>query len=529
MKNNEKYILPFSSVLGAVMLGFGVADAADKPEKRPNIVMIYVDDMDFSMLGCYGGYTETPNIDSLAMNGMKFTRYYTCCPVSQPSRYSLLTGKYASRNESANFKRDATKSNEAFIRWNTDMVDQDVTIAEILGKAGYQTGFVGKWHLGFPGYDPFAIPGDADPADPEIKKYLKDNYDKTLAHVKNVSGFNVVDRLYSINIRWIPVPDIMDFHNQDWITEGGLNFIENQSEKPFFLYFATSLPHYPSAVESLKHQPCNPEEGYTSERKCQPSRKSILKAVDKRREEGLTEMQLDHCAAMKWIDDAVGALVAELEKKGFADNTIIVFASDNDTRSKMACYDGRIPMIIKWPSHVAPGIVCDELVSNIDLAPTFYEIANADASDAVLDGTSLLPLLENGTCNRWRDHLYMEILYSRGIITKTRNYVAVRYPKEVMDKITLENRKKYNQEGTKISQNDGVTQEELVGEHVRYGTNVLFPAYYDFDQLYDLVEDPKEQHNLAYDKKYELELLRMKELLSRYCHKFDYSFGEFKR
>lgn len=531
MKNELNGILPIGTALLTFAAG-QVVNAAPNKTERPNIVMIYVDDMDNDMAGCYGGYADTPNIDALAAGGIMFNRFYPSSPVSQPSRYSLLTGQYASRNICDAFKRDASKSNQAFIRWNTDIVDSDVTMAEVLGSAGYNTGFIGKWHLGFPNYNPSALSGNADPDDPKVKSFLKENYDMTLSHVKAVSGFDVVDRLYSINIRWIPVPDVMDRHNQDWLTEGALDFLDNASkrEEPFFLYFATALPHIPSALESLKDTPCNPEEGYTKERKVMPSRKSILKCVETKKQEGtLSQSELDYYAAMKWIDNSVGVIVSRLEKLGLDENTIIVFASDNDNRSKMACYDGRVPMIINWKGKIKPGIVCDELVSNIDLAPTFYEIAGADAKDAVLDGTSLTPLFVDGTCQNWRDNLYLEILYTKGIITKTRNYVAVRYPQEVMDRITIENRREYNQEGTKISQNDGITAEEIVGEHVRYNTNINYPAYYDFDQFYDLEKDPEQQNNLAYDKKYELELLYFKKILAEYCKLFPYTFGEFNQ
>jgi len=186
-------------------------------------------------------------------------------------------------------------------------------------------------------------------------------------------------------------------------------------------------------------------------------------------------------------------------------------------------------MIIRWPGKVAPGTVCDELVSNIDFAPTIYDLCGAATpKGTIVDGVSLRPLLE-GKTDGWRRSLYLEILYTRGVVTKDFNYVAVRYPQAVMEKITIANRKEYNQEGTKISQNDGVTKEELTGEHVRYGTNVSYPAYYDFDQLYDLRSDPTEQVNLAYDKNYELELLAMKKLLTKYSSELPRPFGEFKQ
>jgi len=504
------------------------ATADTAAEKRPNVVVIYVDDMDNSMCGAYGGYCQTPNIDRLASQGMRFTRFYPSSAVSQPSRYSLLTGKYASRNLSEAFERDSKKDNQAFVRWNTDIVDQDVTIAKVMKAAGYYTGFVGKWHLGFPNYDPLAIPGDADPDDPAIKKFFRDNYDRTLAHVQKVSGFDTVANLYSINIRWIPVPDVLDRHNQEWVTKGAIDFLDAASkrQKPFLLYMATTLPHVPDAILSLKDRPATPL-GYGDEIDVQPSRASVLELLGK--QTGLNKRQQEHFASMKWLDDGVGAVLARLDSLGLSDNTIVILASDNDVRAKMSCYDGKLPLMIRWPGRVAPGTVNDELVSNIDFAPTIYDLCGAKAPEGtILDGVSLRPLLE-GRNDGWRQSLYLEVLYTRGIVTKDYNYVAVRYPRAVMEKITPENRKDYNQEGTKISQNDGVTKEELTGEHVRYGTDVSYPAYYDFDQLYDLRSDPREQKNLATNKRYETVLLEMKRLLAEYSAALPRNFGEFKQ
>ena len=524
-----KVLLPAGALsLGATACGGAASNTAG--ENRPNVVVIYVDDMDNSMCSSYGGYCQTPNIDRVAREGIRFTRFYPSSAVSQPSRYTLLTGKYASRNQSENFKHDSQKDNQAFVRWNTDIVDQDVTIAKVMKSAGYHTGFVGKWHLGFPNYDPLALPGDADPEDPTVKKFLADNYATTLKHVQKVSGFDTVSNLYSINIRWIPVPDILDFHNQEWVTSGAVDFLNSASKKkkPFFLYMATTLPHAPGAIPSLKSRPGTPL-GYTDETDIQPSRASVLEAATGQK--GLNKKQQNHFAAIKWLDDGIGVVLGQIDKLGLAENTIVIIASDNDNRAKMSCYAGNVPFVMRWPGKIAPGTVCEELVSNIDFAPTIYDLCGTKApAGTVIDGVSLRPLLENGgKAESWRESLFLEILYTRGIVTKTHNYLAVRYPQAVMDKLTLENRKEYNHEGTKISQNDGVTEEELTGEHVRYGTNVSYPAFYDFDQLYDLVKDPAELVNLAYDKKYEMELLYMKKLLAEYSAGLPHSFGEFKQ
>jgi len=494
--------------------------AVESDEEKPNVVFIYLDDLDNTQLGCYGGNVKTPNIDQLAENGMKFTRYYPSSAVCTPSRYSALTGKYASRSTSEAFMNNSPLPGQAFVRWNTDISDADLTIAEVLRSAGYRTGFVGKWHLGFPNYQPLAISYESDPDDPEIDAFLKDNYKETADYVKTVSGFDEILSFYSINMQWIPVPKALDHHNQEWIDNGAVNFIESNKDKPFFLYVATTLPHAPQAISSLKNKPATPvgyDELSDEETLFRQQILSELEDLD-------DSIRMESYAAARWLDNGVGKIIGKLKELKLEENTIIIIASDNDNRGKMTCYDTRVPFIMQWKGQIAEGSICDELVSNIDFAPTIYDLCKVDLPEkAVIDGVSLQSLL-NKDSSEWRSSLFMEVVYTRGVITKDWNYVAVRYPEKVMNEITFDNRSEFNQEGTRESANDGIT----TGQKVRYNSDKHFPAYFDFDQLFDLKNDPMEQVNLAYDIRFEIQLLNMKKLLKEYSARLPHSFGEFK-
>jgi arylsulfatase A-like enzyme len=517
--NKNKLLLPFLPVFVCLILVTGCSGMNGGVE-RPNVILIYLDDLDNSMLGCYGGDVRTPNIDRIADDGMKFTRYYPSSAVCTPSRYSLLTGKYASRSTSETFLKDSPLNGQAFVRWNTDISQADLTIAEALKSRGYRTGFVGKWHLGFPNYDPLAIPYDSDPEDPEIKTFLEDNYNRTLDYVKRISGFDEILSFYSINMRWIPVPRSLDHHNQEWIDRGAMDFIERNKENPFFLYVATTLPHSPSAIGSLMNRAATPLGYYELDEEEKLFREETLSEIEE-----LTEnFDRESYASARWIDHGVGKILDLLKELELEENTLIIVASDNDNRGKMTCYNNSVPFLMQWKGRIAEGFICDELVSNIDIAPTVYDICETDTpGEELIDGMSLRPLI-NGDTDNWRSSLFREVVYTRGIITKDWNYVAVRYPDSIMDKITTASRKEFNQEGTRESANDGIS----TGVRVRYNSDKTFPAYYDFDQLYDLVNDPGEQRNLAYDKNYALKLVRMKKLMRIYSSGLPHKFGEFK-
>ncbi|OHB77402.1 MAG: hypothetical protein A2Z25_01185 [Planctomycetes bacterium RBG_16_55_9] len=510
------------SAVGAVsfpyIFSLSASQANGNVTARPNVVLIYTDDQDNNEVGCYGGNVSTPHIDSLAAEGIKFTRFYPSSPVCSPSRYSVLTGRYASRSRGLQSQHPTT--DHAFIRWNTPFVAGEETLATMLGRHGYVTGMVGKWHNGEPKLKP--IPPDADATDPQVAKRVKDIDRKTCEHIRRCTGFDYVDGIYGQNITWMPIPSSLQVHNQDWLTSCALRFIQQNARRPFFLYMATTLPHAPNPLTSLKADPRITPAGYLDEApNVQPSRADILHRAD---EAGLRkeDFRRGTWAAIAWLDDGVGAILHKLDEFGLTENTMVIFTSDHANRGKMTCYAGPVPCIVRWKSRIPAGMVCDELVSNIDVAPTILSACGVSPpGNHKLDGSSWQPLWQK-TDTSWRDSLLIEITYTRGVLMKDWNYVAIRYPETITKTITPENRRQFSQEGTRVSQ--GSRQ----NESVRYNADRDFPGYYDYDQLYDLRADPKQQENLAGDPKYAARLRDMKERLCRYCEVLPHPFGEFR-
>jgi len=498
--------------LGAAALATGCATLGKSPvgDDRPNIVVIYSDDQAISELGCYGGEVLSPHIDSLARDGMKFERFYISSPVCCPSRYSLLTGRHASRSRSSMGKYPpGTHIN---IGWEAVVHGERNTLPKILQKSGYRTGFVGKWHQGSGTTE--KVPKNGDPEDPRISEIMERNYKTTVDAIRS-SGFDEVASAYTRNVAgggWLPKG--MQHHNQEWVTDGALKFIERNHGAPFFLYMPTTLVHSPKPLGSLKADPRITANGYLKEPvKVQPSREDVLERV---RAAGFPE----ETVGVTWLDDGVGAILKKLAELGLADNTIVMFASDNGNKGKFSCYDigARMPFLVRWPKKVKPGMACNELVSNIDIAATIYDLCGISVPKNVrVDGRSIRSLLENDGQYK-RDSLFLEIGSTRAIVSKDGfKYIALRFSPEVQEEVS---------QGAKYS-HWAVKMDEKA--HHTYDGEKLFPGYFDADQLYDLKDDSEEQVNLADDQKYKKKLEEMKRLLRDYSRDLPHTFGEFKQ
>lgn len=494
------------------------AHAAERPLSRPNVVIIYADDMDPYMLKCYGGNVLTPNLDRLAAEGTRFTRYYATSAVCSPSRYSLLTGRYAGRCKSlqTQFPSDDT----ALIQWNIFLDGTEHTIAHLFKAAGYATGCVGKQHNIENMQYQTRIPDTADPRDPEVIKLLEKNYKTLVGKIKETTGFDEVINLYANNFHVLDIPLALRHHNQEWVTAGAHQFIEEHKSEPFCLYVALTAPHGgPDTIVSMeKGDPRATPRGYLREPpNVQPSRADVFRRVE---EAGLPRKTSEST----WIDDAVGSIRQKLEKEGLADNTIIFFASDHNGEGKMTCYDlgTKTPAILWWPEKIPGGQVNDELVANIDIAPTLLAACGVKVpSDYLPDGINLLPMLQ-GKSGSVRENLLLEITYTKGVVSKNWKYIATRFPKKILAKITPENRKTINQEGA------AVTYDPIAGAvAARYGVSERFPGYYDDDQLYNLKTDADEVNNLAANPEYARPLEEMRGALKKMSCDFPHVFGEF--
>ncbi len=477
---------------------------AGKSKKKPNVIVIYADDLDFEWMSCYGGKVKLPHIDSLARDGIKFAKGYVSCPVCTPSRYTILTGRYGTRAPSL---PDWNHPHGGYVnlQWNTFMAQDEVNLPKILQANGYRTGVVGKWDQSRTEMQKLAA--DADPLDPAVDKVVKENYKKIQAEVKTF-GFDYVEAIYRNNLLKMPIPKKLQDHNQEWVTKGALDFIEGSKDKPFYLYMALTLPHWPGGKAGLAQDPRYTLQGVLEEApKVQPSRQSVF---DRAAKDG---GGFWNACALIWMDDGVGAVLDKLDELGIAEDTLVLFISDNQTmRGKMTCYQAaNVPWLARWLGVTKPGTVSDKLVSNIDVATTIYDAAGITPPEGVKhDGESFLPLLEGKSYKR--KDLYLEGGLTRGVVDENGwKYIAFRVPQELRDKF-----------------GDKVTQHGSAPKDVWWKTNEHYPAYYDADQLYNLNDDPGEQVNLYGDPKYSKIVKKLKQRLKEYCAELPHSFGEFK-
>ncbi len=522
----------FTSLLVMILSG-----CEKEQVEKPNIIMIYADDLDFDELNVYEndkfpnatglgvgrGFKDPkmlmPNIDKLADEGVVFNNFYVTTSICTPSRYSVLTGRFASR--SPGFCERFKPGTHATLQWNTPLDPGESNIARILNEAGYRTGVVGKWHNSAPGIKA-DVAADADPFDPVVVEKIKTAYNNGIRYLEDVIGFDVADRIYFNNKEYLGVPDVMKVHNQEWLTEGALEVIDQNHNEPFSLYFPLTVPHAQYHRAWLKEDPLATPAGMLEKKPAgHPARTDVLRRLD--------EAGIEHRNAMATlIDDCVGLVMQKLEEYGISDNTVLIFASDHQSRGKYTCYESsRVPFIIRWPARLQPGSFTG-LTANIDLLPTFTEIAGGTLpKNEIIDGTSFLQLLE-GNDIPWREGLLLECSNIKAIVTPKWKYVANRPPQEVLD---VMNQEAEELKGTDVQRTiswDGTKNPHKNEKGIRYGSDIAFPNYFDVDQLYNLENDIFEQVNLAYDEEYKEVVDNLKQMLKEGISTLPHTFGEFK-
>jgi arylsulfatase A-like enzyme len=396
-----------------------------KSLRKPNIVFIIADDMKKHMFNCLAegkGKNLSPNIDRLAAEGTLLMGQHVVSPVCTPSRFNCLTGRYASRSKSANFVRSTQRHGQTVIGWNTHILADDVTLPRLLKQQGYKTGIVGKNHTVFaPGYKKLHY--RADPTTPQSEARLAENA-RAIKQAMYACGFDYAVSIYHNN------PDgngplALAVHNLDWIVKGALDFIDENTDKPFFLYFASTVPHGPTVKErSWGADPRITSEGILDEPVNVLGRREEL--PKRLRKAGIDQPGKEN---ILWLDDAVGALIERLEKHGLDDNTIIFFFNDHGQDAKGTIYQGGVsnPSIVWKKGGFACGRISNALVSNIDFAPTILDYTGASVSGLDFDGRSFRPVLEAKT-DKIHDSLYFEMGYTRGVLIGKWKYIALRYP-----------------------------------------------------------------------------------------------------
>lgn len=364
-------ILRLSAALAAVAAYFP-SQGAPKP-KPVNIVLIFMDDMGYGDLGCYGatGYT-TPNLDNMASQGVRFTNFVSAQAVCSASRAGIMTGCYPNRVGISGALMPDSK---------IGLNPEEETIAEVLKKQNYKSAAIGKWHLGHlkeflplqQGFDEYlGLPYSNDmwpvyydgiPMNSSVNN-RKSNYPQ----LPLIEGNEKIKELKTLDDQ----SELTTIY-----TERAVRFITENKKNPFFLYMAHSMCHVPLAVSG--------------------------------KFKGKSQQGLFGDVIME-IDWSVGEILKTLEKNGLTKNTLVVFTSDNGPwlnfgnhagsagglrEGKGNSFEGgqREPCIIKWPGHIAEGTICNKLASTIDLLPTFAEITHSDLPKKKIDGVSILPLL----------------------------------------------------------------------------------------------------------------------------------------
>ncbi len=547
-------VAPYFVLMSALLSGHGCSTS--ETPGRPNIIYIMTDDQssivpipedsefDFAdgngrgiqshPFGfCGDPDVYTPVIDELASKGIIFTRAYVSSSVCSPSRYTTLTGRYAGRCEGNAFMRLHPEGEMTRVENNTELEEQRDNLPRLLQQAGYRTGFVGKSHIidhhllrkqNWEENGLMTYAYDANPKEPGVNQAMQHNHEFWANRILDF-GFDYANGIYAANLREL-YNDSLNVHNIEWKNEAALEFIDQVGDEPFFLYYSEMVPHGPAPwirrngeyVFGLDANPGFTGEGYVEDPfENMPDRDKILDEV---RAAGKDP---DH-AWLTWFDHAVGSVVDKLEEKGILDNTLIIICSDhgNYNFAKSTVYEGgvKIPLMMHWPEGIAPGMVYDELVQNIDFTPTFLDLAGVDLSTAEhLDGVSLKNTL-GGDMEPLHEHLFFEIGFARGVMTKDWKYITVRYDERSREQMEA---------GTVFTGWNGHTYTQpyyLRNTHLGYHAALLNPNYFQRDQLYNLEIDPREQNNIFDQETGKAE--ELKSILTDYLLSFpNRPYGEF--
>ena len=487
--------------------------SAEQNQEQPlNFVLIYTDELQFSDLGCYGGKFPTPNIDQLAKEGMQFMQAHTTASMCTPSRFSVMTGKMAGRCQAPDFLNAFPINTPYSIAWNTHIDQNMPTIPRLLAEQGYYTGMAGKWHIGkLP--DSLNIPKlntDDDIQDSSVAAKLKKRHDLTADYLKASAGFQEANSVLWGNFDGFPVK-ALQYHNIPWITKGGIEFLQSaqQKEKPFFLYIAPTAIHGPNHVDNLTENLRYTLEGYLPEvAKYQPDSLLLIEQANQ-----YTQGEAHRFAGIAHIDHQVGFLVEHLE--GLYDNTAIIFMADHNIEpGKATCYEKgtHVPMIVRWPGMQSGVVNETTLVQNTDILPTLLNTTGNNNLPPLFDGADFLPVLK-GEKDQVRDYVFAEAGYTRSVYDGTHKYIALRFPEDINQQI---------QNGSLLKAPNHLNVAKQA--HSRIAIE-YFPDYFDGDQLYDLVNDPYEQQNLAGNTAYAEKMQQLQDALKKHlgtiAHPFD--------
>ncbi len=387
-----------------VILFFSCADQSKTENIKPNIIYILADDLGYGDLGCYGQkIIQTPRIDRMASEGIRFTNHYAGSTVCAPSRCTLMTGLHTGH---ARVRGNA----------NVPLRPGDTTVAELLKSAGYSTALVGKWGLGEAGstgiptkkgFDYFFGYLNQIRAHNSYPDFLWRNEEK----VPLDNEIEIIQDTYARGIG--SVARVKKTHSHDLFTKEALQFIQNNKDSSFFLYLAYTIPHANNEGIPMGQIGMEVPDLGIYEDKDWP------------------EAQKAHAAMITYMDKDVGKILDKLSNLGIDDRTLVIFTSDNGPHAeggadpdyfdsngplrgmKRDLYEGgiRVPMIAWWPNTIEKGSVSEHISAFWDFLPTAGEIAGVEVSNT--DGISYLPTLL-GDPQKEHDYLYWEFMEQGG-------------------------------------------------------------------------------------------------------------------
>ena len=452
----------------AVMMLGGLFQPASSQTRQPNIIFIITDDQRWDSLGVTGHqFAKTPHLDRLAREGALFRNFFTTTPLCSPSRASFLTGQYAHTHRIINNDK-----------LGLDVISHTLlTFPRRLREAGYETAFIGKWHMGLddsrrPGFDYWiSFKGQGLYLDPVV----------------NINGEQRQ----------------LDGYITDWLNRRAVEFVARPRTRPFLLYLSHKAVHVPY-LPAKRHEALYGEAKFVppisaaDDLSGKPVLRRTVEPVDWAQLEGVApepaesrrgratdqdSVVRDQLRCLAAVDEGVGMLLQALKKNGQLEQTVIVFTSDNgyllgehgqfDTKRFAYEESIRVPFIMRYPKLIAAGTRIDALALNIDVAPTLLELAGAAPLEKV-HGQSLVPLLGDRQA-KWRESLLAEYFLEK-VQPRAPAWQAVRTT-----------RWKY------------IHYTELAG----------------MDELYDLQKDPHEMRNLIADPAAQSALSRMKSELER--------------
>lgn len=382
-----------ATLLAAILLC--AAATADDQSRPKNILFFLVDDMRYDAIGMLNDYFITPHLDALARDGVMFNQAIVTTSLCSPSRASILTGQYAHTHN---------------VLDNSTLLPEGLaTFPQVLQDAGYDTAFVGKWHMG----------GSSDEPRPGFNRWVSFRGQGPYTNPK-----------FNIDGEQVPT----DGYTTDLITDHAVEFLERDRDKPFLLYVSHKAVHAPftpperhagSYADAEYPWPttmANTEANYAGKPEWVRKQRWSWHGV-----EGLYDNATDmptfvreYAEALRAVDDSVGRLMAALRAQDLLEDTLVVFTSDNGFQfgehgliDKRTMYKAsiRVPLIVHCPGYVPANTRRNEVIANIDYAPTFIELAGADIPDSV-QGRSFLGILE-GTTDTWRDAVLYEYFWER--------------------------------------------------------------------------------------------------------------------